>query len=94
MATVEGRNVGWDKTWRYGLLILGAAIGEALRLEDRLESLGPAVRRRFDRGGDEYDGRFVEGFVAASLVFCIGPLTISEALAELRLTSTIIGMPV
>ncbi len=26
MATVEGRNVGWDKTWRYGLLILGAAI--------------------------------------------------------------------
>ena len=26
MATVEGTNTGWDKTWRYALLVLGAAI--------------------------------------------------------------------
>jgi uncharacterized membrane protein YqgA involved in biofilm formation len=63
-------------------LILGAAIGEALRIEDRLESLGQAVRRRFDRGGDEDDTRFVEGFVAASLVFCIGPLTILGSIRD------------
>ena len=52
-------------------LALGAATGEALRIEERLESLGDALKRRF-RGG----GRFTEGFVAASLLFCVGPLTL------------------
>nr|WP_169311963.1 DUF554 domain-containing protein [Deinococcus maricopensis] len=52
-------------------LALGAVIGEALQLEDHLSTLGDALKRRF-RGG----GRFTEGFVAASLLFCIGPMTI------------------
>ncbi len=52
-------------------LALGGVLGEALRLEARLEQLGEALRRRF-RGG----GRFSEGFVAASLLFCVGPLTL------------------
>ncbi|HJV08579.1 MAG TPA: DUF554 domain-containing protein [Acidimicrobiales bacterium] len=63
-------------------LILGAVIGEALRIEDRLEALGGAIRRRFetDREGD--DARFVEGFVAASLLFCVGPLTILGSIRD------------
>ncbi len=63
-------------------LILGAAIGEGLRIEDRLEALGGAIRRRFeyDREGD--DSRFVEGFVAASLLFCVGPLTILGSIRD------------
>ncbi|WP_425147744.1 DUF554 domain-containing protein [Deinococcus sp.] len=52
-------------------LALGAVIGEALGIEERLGALGDSLKRRF-RGG----GRFTEGFVAASLLFCIGPLTI------------------
>ncbi|WP_188963926.1 DUF554 family protein [Deinococcus aquiradiocola] len=52
-------------------LAAGAVLGEALRVEDRLSGLGDVLRRRF-RGG----GRFTEGFVAASLLFCIGPLTV------------------
>lgn len=52
-------------------LALGAVIGEALRIEEGLAGLGDALKRRF-RGG----GRFTEGFVAASLLFCVGPLTI------------------
>ncbi|MFC4455641.1 DUF554 domain-containing protein [Deinococcus sonorensis] len=52
-------------------LALGAVIGEALGIEEGLGRLGELLRRRF-RGG----GRFTEGFVAASLLFCIGPLTI------------------
>jgi uncharacterized membrane protein YqgA involved in biofilm formation len=63
-------------------LILGAAIGEALRIEDRLEALGGAIRRRFERDGDADDTRFVEGFVAASLLFCVGPLTILGAIRD------------
>lgn len=62
-------------------LILGAAIGEALRIEDRIEGLGHRIRRRFERRPDQ-DSRFVEGFVAASLLFCVGPLTILGSIRD------------
>jgi uncharacterized membrane protein YqgA involved in biofilm formation len=52
-------------------LALGAVAGEALGLEERLAVLGDALKRRF-RGS----GRFTEGFVTASLLFCIGPMAI------------------
>ncbi|WP_019009953.1 DUF554 domain-containing protein [Deinococcus aquatilis] len=52
-------------------LALGAVVGEALGIEEGLARLGDALKRRF-RGG----GRFTEGFVAASLLFCIGPMTV------------------
>ena len=52
-------------------LALGGVLGEALRLEQRLEGLGDALKRRF--GGT---GAFTQGFVTASLLFCVGPLTI------------------
>ena len=52
-------------------LVVGGLLGEALLLEDRLEQLGDVLKRRF-RGG----GGFTEGFVAASLLFCIGPMTL------------------
>lgn len=52
-------------------LALGAALGEALGIEESLERLGERLKTRF-RGG----GRFTEGFVAASLLFCVGPLTL------------------
>lgn len=52
-------------------LALGGALGEWLRLDDRLDQLGDRLKKRF-RG----QGQFTEGFVAASLLFCIGPLTV------------------
>ena len=52
-------------------LALGAVIGEALGLEERLASLGERLRKRM-RG----EGKFSEGFVAATLLFCVGPLTL------------------
>ena len=66
-------------------LILGGLAGEALRIEDHLEGVGARVRRRFERGRDESGDRttsFVEGFVAASLLFCIGPLTILGSIKD------------
>jgi uncharacterized membrane protein YqgA involved in biofilm formation len=63
-------------------LILGAAIGTALRIEDRLESLGEGVRRRFEGEDVGRNPRFVEGFVAASLLFCVGPLTILGSIQD------------
>ena len=52
-------------------LALGGILGEWWRLEEGLEGLGETLKRRF-RG----QGRFTEGFVASSLLFCVGPLTL------------------
>lgn len=61
--------------------VFGAIIGEALRIEDRLESLGGWLKRRFARGETD-EGTFVKGFVTATLLFCIGPLTILGAIED------------
>jgi uncharacterized membrane protein YqgA involved in biofilm formation len=57
-----------------GSLIIGALIGTALRLHERVEALGATIHRRFAREGDA--GRFAEGFLSASVIFCVGPLTL------------------
>ena len=56
-------------------LAAGSLVGEAAGIEERLAGLGEALRRRF-RG----TGRFTEGFVTASLLFCIGPMAIVGSL--------------
>jgi uncharacterized membrane protein YqgA involved in biofilm formation len=60
-----------------GALLGGGLAGEAVRLEGRLERLGEAVKRRL--GGQ---AAFVEGFVLASLVACVGPLAVLGAFAD------------
>jgi len=77
-----------------GALALGGIAGSLLRIEARLEGLGAALQRRLsaprrrDRPGAVSDAagadrrRFVEGFVTASLVFCVGPLTILGSLSD------------
>lgn len=63
---------------------VGAAVGEAFRLEDRLETAGDRLRRRFapEEEGTGDHSRFVEGFVVASTVFCAGPMTLLGALED------------
>lgn len=65
-------------------VVIGGVIGSALRLERRLEGAGAWLRRRLVRGdgGDAGTHRFVEGFVTASLVFCVGPLAILGSLSD------------
>jgi uncharacterized membrane protein YqgA involved in biofilm formation len=61
-----------------GAILLGVTIGELLRLHDGLEWLGGWFQRRLVRG--DRPSRIAEGFVTASLVFCVGPLTILGSL--------------
>lgn len=61
-------------------VVLGAIIGELLKIEERLEGLGAWLKRKFAREGDE--GTFVKGFVTATLLFCIGPMTILGAIED------------
>ena len=56
-------------------LAAGALVGEVLGIEERLTALGEEARRRL--GGR---GRFTEGFVNASLLFCIGPMALVGSL--------------
>jgi len=55
-------------------LILGAATGGALGIHDGIER----VAGRYSRG----NGRFVEGFMAAFLTFCVGPMTLVGSLRD------------
>ena len=61
-------------------MVLGAIIGELLRIEDRLEDLGELLRRKFTK--PESESKFVTGFVTATILFCVGPLTILGAIED------------
>jgi len=58
-------------------LLIGILLGEWWRIEDGLQNLGRALEQRFTRGPEAGSGsRFVRGFLTASPLFCIGPMTI------------------
>ena len=68
-----------------GSVVVGGIIGSLLRLEDRVEQLGGWVQRKVSRGDSvtgEGRARFIEGFVDASLLFCIGPLAVLGAISD------------
>jgi len=56
-----------------GSLLIGGFMGSLLRIEHRLEHAGEWLKHRFAQDGDT---GFVNGFMSASLIFCIGPLAI------------------
>ena len=60
-----------------GSLIGGGILGELLRIEARLEDLGNWIGDRF-RGS----GQVAEGFVTASLLYCVGAMAIMGALQD------------
>jgi uncharacterized protein len=56
-------------------IVLGGLLGEWWQIENRLSAIGHWLRSIFKGGGG-----FSEGFVAASLLFCVGPMTIIGSL--------------
>jgi len=59
-------------------LVAGAVTGTLLDLEGRLEGVGRRLQARFAR-----DSRtFVTGFVSASLLFCVGPMTVVGSIQD------------
>ncbi|MEX2355449.1 MAG: DUF554 domain-containing protein [Thermaerobacterales bacterium] len=62
-------------------LVTGAAAGELLDLDGRLTRLGDRLQARLARRGQQYR-RFTEGFVAASLLFCVGPMTVLGSIQD------------
>jgi hypothetical protein len=76
-----------------GALLIGGITGSLLRIEDRLEDLAGLIQARLasrpqlvgpqELGqGHEARERFIEGWLSASLLFCVGPLTILGSLSD------------
>ncbi len=54
-------------------IVLGAVLGEALKIEQRLDHLGDIAQKKLSGGNDS---RFSEGFVTATLLFCVGAMAV------------------
>ena len=66
-----------------GALLIGALLGEWWKIEDGLRNLGAVLEKRFARDDSaEGSARFVRGFLTASLLFCVGPMTILGSIQD------------
>jgi uncharacterized membrane protein YqgA involved in biofilm formation len=67
-----------------GGLLIGGLLGEWWRIEEGLRGLGAFLEQRFDSGSGELGegSRFIRGFLTASLVYCIGPMTILGSIQD------------
>jgi uncharacterized protein len=74
-------------------LLIGGLLGEWWRIEDGLRGFGDILERRFTRNSPttvDVDGNplkptetnFIKGFLTASLLFCIGPMTIIGSIQD------------
>ena len=59
-------------------VVLGLVIGELLGIEHALKRLGDYLEKRFSRG----ESPVSRAFVATSLLFCVGPLTVIGSLED------------
>ncbi len=60
-------------------MVLGCLLGEALRIEQRLDHFGDFLKRKLLRGSTE-GSRFTEGFVSASILYCVGAMAVMGAI--------------
>jgi uncharacterized membrane protein YqgA involved in biofilm formation len=66
-----------------GSALVGGLLGEWWNLDSLLRRLGAWLEARFARSStNEAAARFIKGFVSASLIFCVGPLTILGSIQD------------
>lgn len=67
-----------------GSLLIGGILGSLLGIERRLGTLAGRVQLLVGQGRADHAGRerFIEGWLTASLLFCVGPLTILGTLDD------------
>ena len=57
-------------------MVAGGITGEMLKIEERINTVGNRLKARYAQN----DGDFTRGFVSASLLFCVGAMSIMGAL--------------
>src|SRR5450756_1427448 len=65
-----------------GSLLIGAILGEWWQIEEGLRSVGGWLEKRVSGGQTAGEALFVRGFLAASLVFCVGPMAILGSIQD------------
>lgn len=60
-------------------IVLGGLVGEAINVEKRLDHIGEAAQKIFSHG-KAGSSTFAQGFVTASLVYCVGAMAIMGSL--------------
>lgn len=73
-----------------GAIIIGIILGEWMKIEDRLQTFGQTLEKRFSSesevgppsGTMSSSSTFVRGFMVASLLFCVGPMTILGSIQD------------
>lgn len=60
-------------------LVIGGVIGEAISIERLFERFGAWLKQKASQG---QDGGFIEGFVTASLIFCVGAMSIIGSIED------------
>lgn len=59
-------------------VVIGAMIGQFLNLDGKLNQLGGVIEKKFKKEGEPMP--VAQGFVSASLLFCVGAMTIVGSL--------------
>ncbi len=75
---ISGTLKGENTLILIGSIVLGAIIGTAINLDKQLNALGELIGKRFKKTNGTVS--VAEGFVTASLLFCIGAMTIVGSL--------------
>jgi uncharacterized membrane protein YqgA involved in biofilm formation len=66
-----------------GAVLIGGLLGEWWRIDLQLERLGSWLEAKFASHQDaDSTARFIRGFVSASLIFCIGPMTVVGSIQD------------
>jgi hypothetical protein len=64
-------------------LLAGTLLGEWWKIESWLERFGETLKARFSKVSGRQDlSRFVEGFLTASILFCVGPMAILGSIQD------------
>lgn len=74
--------LAWNETnplYVLGGILVGGLVGEAIGIERWLERLGDRIQRAL---AGEGHSTVSEGFVTASLLFCVGPLTVLGSIED------------
>ncbi len=65
-----------------GALISGAMLGEWLKIEEWLEKMGICLEKRFAGHSEGGASPFVRGFLAASVLYCTGPMAVLGSISD------------
>jgi len=61
-------------------LAVGAVIGEVIKIESKLDSFAGFCEKKFTKSGEE--STFAQGFITATLVFCVGSMAVVGSLED------------